>query len=148
MKEYRICENPECRHKNDLTYMECVKCGMTLEGVIVTQEGNEEQESLNRRIEEATTYVPEGSRQTEIHKNIKLVSVKDGFEVHVPFSGCLIGREGDVSPEYFSRADHAYVSNRHARIVLNEDFYMIVDESRNGTTLNNRLLTRGEEYRI
>ena len=149
MKEYRICENPECQHKNDLSYMECVECGMTLEGVIVTTEKDDgELENSQNKLEESPAHEPERSRETKIHNKIKLVSTKDGFEISIPFLGCLIGREGDVSPEYFSSAEHAYVSNRHASITLKDNLYMLMDESTNGTTLNNRPLTREKEYRI
>ena len=149
MREYRVCENPECQHKNDLSYMECVECGMTLEGVIVTTEkDDEESENSPRKLEEAAAHEPERLRDTKIHRKIKLVGTKDGFTIFVPFLGCLIGREGDVSPEYFSSAEHAYVSNRHASITLKDNLYMLVDESTNGTTLNNMPLTRGKEYRI
>ena len=148
MKEYRICENPECQHKNDLSYMECVECGMTLEGVIVATVDDEERGIPQNKMEGITMHTSDTSRQTEIFRKIKLVSIKDGFEIFIPFSGCVIGREGDVSPEYFSSSEHAYVSNRHASITFRDDFYMIVDESRNGTSLNNRPLTMGKEYRI
>ena len=148
MKEYRVCENPECRYKNDLSCMECIACGMTLEGVNVTTEEDENPDILQDKTDEINTHASDTSRQTKILQKIKLVSTKDGFEIAIPFSGCIIGREGDVSPEYFSSAEHEYVSNRHASIILRDDYYMIVDESRNGTTLNNRSLEKGKEYRI
>ena len=148
MKEYRMCENPICGHKNDLSFMECIECGATLEGVIVTMEKDEPPPPHLDEPEEPAKEAEGQVRGTQTLRKIKLVSTKDGFEIPIPVLGCLIGMQGDVFPEYFSRGAHAYVSNRHARIVLKEDSYVVVDESRNGTTINNRPLIKGRECKV
>ena len=60
-------------------------------------------------------------------------------------STCVIGRYGEVNPEYFSQ--NPYISGNHARIGCQGDRWFIEDlNSTNGTKINGKRCTAGIKY--
>ncbi len=128
--EYRVCEN--CNHKNDVSLGECEECGAN---ILFISPSVIEEDFLNES-EKIDSYMV---------NRIKLVSVKDGFEIHIPYDkDVILGREGDISNEYFDKSN--FISRKHARIVFRNNNYFIVDESTNGTFINKTTLEKGKEY--
>ena len=133
--EYRICE--ACRHPNDVSYLECEKCQADLSFIHPSMVNLEPPSEIPDELPK--------SRSTVRMAQLKLVSLKDGFEILIPWEGGLIGREGNLSPDYF--ASNLYISNEHTRIEFNEDGYTLVDRtSTNGTRLNGVKVDKGIKY--
>ena len=86
-------------------------------------------------------------------QQLALKNLKDRSVVEIPSAGCIIGRDGNLNPSYFT--DFKYVSRHHAKIYYFRGKYFIQDlNSTNGTYLNgNKLkgrakLSNKDEIRI
>ena len=143
-KEVRICEADGCGHINeDLQRLECGRCGINISYIppkMLAEDGCPSGEQGRKAgATEANPY------KTQTLQRIKLVGRRDGVEITVPPMGGIIGREGDLEPDYFCHND--FVSRKHARIFFSDAGYYIVDDnSHNGTMINNTLLVKGEKY--
>ena len=137
MKQVRICEN--CDHQNDAKLSRCENCGanlMHINPVMVSEDGDAAENT-----QQQPRSTGDDSRKTTTLQRIKLVSKKDGFPIEIPILGCLIGREGNAEPDYFT--NNLNVSREHAKIFLEGSKYFIVDISRNGTMLDRQMLPKG-----
>ena len=145
--EYRICDF--CNHKNDTSFLECEKCGADISYIPPTKisERNEQKGNTPQKQQEQNeTFVHSAPAKTIRIASLKLVSLKDGFTIELPIDGGIVGRSGTLSPYYFQ--DNLYVSNQHAEIKLNENGYVVIDQSTNGTKINGMKLEKGVEYPI
>jgi hypothetical protein len=143
MEEFRICEN--CGHANDAGFTQCEKCTADILHIAPTKAPNTDEQHCNGKEQE--DEAKDQGRKTNTLGKIKLVSATDGYEIEIPPIGCMIGREGDVEAHYFSRSD--FVSRKHARIFLINCTYFIVDDnSHNGSMLNKRTMQKGKEYEV
>jgi len=72
---------------------------------------------------------------------LTLTDVKTGKEIKIEKS-CILGREGDIESEYFSKSMH--VSRKHSNIVLDKNEYKIEHLSNvSPTRVNNRVVSKG-----
>lgn len=68
-------------------------------------------------------------------QQLALKNLKDRSVVEIPSAGCIIGRDGNLNPSYFT--DFKYVSRHHAKIYYFRGKYFIQDlNSTNGTKVN------------
>jgi hypothetical protein len=153
MNEYRICEN--CDHHNDVSYLECTNCGADISFIAPSAVSSnhfldlpEEKpaEVLDERASGEPTLPKDRARPTMIITQIKLVSKIDQFEIRIPLIGCMLGREGDVSPKYFEK-NSSRVSRQHLKVYPRGDAYYVVDEkSLNNTYINKQELEKNKDY--
>lgn len=153
MKEYiKVCEI--CSYKNKVSDLECEECSADISYVIPTAEIEEVDLKDSNIGEENISYLEEslnedeaGTNCTLVVERIKLVSVKDNYEVYIPVKlETVLGREGDLAKDYFNKS--SFISRRHATIRLDSDGYYINDHSNNGTFINGLHLKRGQSVKI
>ncbi|KAA9023912.1 FHA domain-containing protein [Niallia endozanthoxylica] len=154
--ECRICEY--CEHQNDTSFLECEKCGADISFVhptIIKEEKKDDHEFIDdsegekekRAVNETQEKKEKQPMRTMRLAQLKLVSMKDGFVVDIPFEGGIIGRDGTIASHYFE--DNLYVSSEHAEILLKNDGYVIIDQhSTNGTKINGKKVEKSIEYSI
>lgn len=152
MDECRVCEN--CGHQNDVSHLECVSCGADITIVAPTLVSARPAPDLP---EEGPAEVPpppepdkpkDEPRPTMAMARIKLVGKNDQFEIKIPSIGCVLGRKGDVSPDYFEDKS-IRVSRRHLTIFPRGDGYYVVDQkSLNKTYINKQELEKNKEYML
>jgi hypothetical protein len=161
MKECRVCES--CGHQNDVSYLVCEieNCGGDLTIVDITIVPDEPTPDLpeedpagisgeisTEAPSEEPTLSKDCGRRTMPIPQIKLVSRIDQYEIKIPLIGCVLGREGDVSPEYFE-GKSIRVSRQHLKIYTRGDAYYVVDEiSTNKTYINKQELQKNKDYML
>lgn len=152
MKECRVCEN--CEHQNDVSYLECENCGgdLTIADIIIVPDEptpDLPEENTVEVLDEQPPCIPspkDTARPTMAIAQIKLVSKIDQYEIRIPPIGCVLGREGDVSPDYFEKKS-IRVSRQHLIVFPRGDGYYVVDEkSLNKTYINKQELEKNKDY--
>ena len=144
MEEYKVC--PDCGFRNvDLQSLDCQECGQDLSNVSISSppelpsQSDEDQDGPFSRMEETA------SAKTLIPDQIKLVRESDNYEIEIPITGGIIGREGTLNKEYFE--DHDYVSRTHAQLFYIGASCVIIDKgSTNGTMVNHSKLEEGKQH--
>lgn len=121
MEFIRVCDH--CGHENDAVFMECEACGADI-SFVSPQIINSE----SRKQKDRTVYA--------------LVSLEDCYQIPLPEHASVIGRTGELEPDFFNRSD--YVSRYHGKFFREKEL-LYVDESRNGTWVNHQKLERGVE---
>lgn len=137
MREVKICEN--CNRENEVDALECgnPECGADLTYVI--SEFVDDREEFNTP--------PIKKTGTIVLVPMKLIGVRDGKQIEIPFTGGTIGREGDIDGDYFEL--NPYVSSFHAKLYYEGVDLILLDEnSTNGTKLNGMPIEKGAGVRI
>jgi len=146
MEGYRTC--PYCDFKNhNLESLECQKCGQDLSTVDLLFPVSLLQSNDNGDAPVSSEKGDTASSRTLIPGQIKLVSESGDYEIQIPFKGGVIGREGDLSKEYFE--NHFYVSRIHAQIFYKGTSCYILDRgSANGTLINDLKLEPDKQQQL
>ncbi|MEG0614566.1 MAG: FHA domain-containing protein [Oscillospiraceae bacterium] len=122
-KEVRVCEN--CGFSNDVSSLECVKCGYDLSFIIPTEEIIAAENSGN-----AWTFTAKDDEDLYFSVNDEV----------------FVGAECEILQEYFSKSK--YVSRRHARIFLQDGKIFVNDASTNGTFVNGNRINKMENFEL
>lgn len=153
-KEVRICE--VCGTINKVNSSECISCNDDLAYTsitIITEEESRDNEevkvnlSAKKEVNSENTSSSTNVKKTMVLSTNKLINRNDGKEIEIPFTGCLIGREGNTEVKYFE--GFPYISNRHAILEYNFDEIFIMDlGSTNGTKVNGNRLNNEEKIKL
>lgn len=152
--EVRICE--VCGTLNEVNLSECKSCNDDLAYTPITTINKNDlvvndSEEFNM-LEKDKNNITEINSTTSVKKTVVLVSntlinKNDGKQIEIPFTGALLGREGNLEVEYFEK--FPYISNRHAMLEYNFDELFIMDiGSTNGTKVNGSRLSSGEKIKL
>lgn len=158
MKECKVCEHEDCKHINLVVISpECEGCGRDIQFVnIIPMEEAEAKRNLSVSMEENEmsnvkrkdpVFENHPVRATMVLRSLKLVNQKDGKEIPLPLTTCVLGREGSLEPQYFNQS--TFVSRKHAEIKFSQEKFFIKDlDSQNGTFINNSRLDKDKQYEV
>lgn len=133
-KQCRVCGN-KCYIDNKDQFLDvCSYCG------------NEDINDIPTNEEIEKVEIKEVDQATLVQDKKKTYGLKDSSGLIIKLCDTsVIGRYGEVEPEYFSR--NPYVSGNHARIGCQGDRWFIEDlNSTNGTRINGKKCTAGIKY--
>lgn len=158
--EVRVCEI--CGTLNEVHLSECKNCSEDLAYTAISEieeniNSNIEEQSINNSVEEQSVVKDvenkddnnknSNIKKTMVLSNKKMVNRNDGKEIEIPFTGALIGRDGNVEVEYFD--SFPYISNSHiiAEYIL-DDLFITDVGSTNGTKVNGKRIDKGQKIKV
>lgn len=118
-------------------------------------ENNSPDENKGEGISKVSIIEDEGKNSSETVTTVptvkfltmKLVNSQDNKVIEIPIEGGLVGREGDICPEYFKT--NPYLSCLHAKVYYRDTDLIVLDEgSTNGTKLNGIMIEKGVETKL
>ena len=128
MSEVRVCEN--CKAVNDISNLECEKCGFDLSFVVPIDENE-----LSKKDKiDATSNVASSIESTQW----VLESIDNQCSINIQ-NGTVIGRDGE-NGSYFEKSN--FVSRKHAVFYIENNELLVFDASTNGTFLNGKRIDK------
>ena len=141
MAMIKIC--PSCGTHNDIAETICKECMADISSVTPVDDSQANNATLVK--DSGATVIDSGATRIE-RRNLLRFEASDGSGGFTAGNNAIIGREGE-GREYLSK--YMTVSRRHARLIYDNDSWLLEDlNSSNGTYINARRLEQGEKSAI
>ena len=142
---YLIC--PVCGEKNYLKEGQsagsikfCKECEQ--DDIRNLTEDDVKSDAVNIQAQPATANTPREDSEKKATIGFKFVSDKDQRCILIEEGTHIIGKSGDIDPQYFK--EFRYVSREHAHVKLENGVISVKDVSTNGTFINDKAIDKNE----